>query len=276
MRFLSSVHPDDTPTLPPAVLRDRFLVSGLFQPGFVKLAYWEIDRTVIGGAVPLGEPLELPAHAELRAPTFCARRELGIINLGGPGIVEVDAVRHTLATHDGLYVGRGSGRIVFHSQDAARPATFYLLSYPAHSTFPTRHIAVEHLAGSNLGTAGAANQRILRKYIAPGLIESCQLVMGLTVMAPGQVWNTMPCHTHPRRSEVYCYAGLAPDQAVFHFMGEPTATRHLVIRDLDVVLSPPWSIHSGVGTTNYTFVWGMGGENQEFADMDSVATASLR
>ena len=201
---------------------------------------------------------------------------MGIINLGGAGSIEVDGVSHTMAPQDGLYIGRGADRVVFHSQNVSAPARFYLLSYPAHRDYPTRHIAFASLAGDALGTAAAANQRVLRKYIAPGLVESCQLVMGLTVLASGQVWNTMPCHTHMRRSEVYCYAGIAPDQAVFHFMGEPDATRHLVLHDLDVVISPSWSIHSGVGTASYSFVWGMGGENQEFADMDQVAIADLR
>jgi 4-deoxy-L-threo-5-hexosulose-uronate ketol-isomerase len=276
MRSISSVHPENVPTLPPAALREKFLVPGLFVPGQIELVYWEIDRTVIGGAVPLGGPVELTADAELRAPSFCARRELGVINLGGAGAIETDGVRHAMAPLDGLYAGRGTQRIVFHSDDAAAPAKFYLLSYPAHRDYPTRHVAFSSRSGDQLGTAASANGRVLRKYIAPGLVESCQLVMGLTVLAPGQVWNTMPCHTHLRRSEVYCYAGIAPDQAVFHFMGEPAATRHLVLHDLDVIISPSWSIHSGVGTACYSFVWGMGGENQEFADMDQVAIADLR
>jgi 4-deoxy-L-threo-5-hexosulose-uronate ketol-isomerase len=276
MRSIPSVHPENVPTLPSAALRDKFLVSGLFAPGAIELAYWEVDRTILGGAVPLAAPLELTADAELRAASFCARRELGVINLGGAGAIETDGVRHAMAPLDGLYVGRGTQRVVFHSDDAAAPAKFYLLSYPAHREYPTRHITVASLPGEQLGTAVMANQRRLRKYIAPGLVESCQLVMGLTVLASGQVWNTMPCHTHMRRSEVYCYAGIAPDQAVFHFMGEPDATRHLVLHDLDVVISPSWSIHSGVGTASYSFVWGMGGENQEFADMDQVAIADLR
>jgi 4-deoxy-L-threo-5-hexosulose-uronate ketol-isomerase len=275
MRFLSSVHPADTAAASPAQLRERFLVSGLFVHGKVSLAYWEVDRTVVGAAVPTAEPLELPAHPELRVPFFCARRELGIINLGGAGSIEVDGQAFALAPHDGLYVGRGVQRVVFHSENAQQPARYYLLSYPAHRDCPTRHLAFAGIAGDTLGTVPGANRRILRKYIAPGLVESCQLVMGLTMMEPGGVWNTMPSHTHRRRSEVYCYAGLPDDQVVFHFMGEPTATRHLVMRSLDVVLSPSWSIHSGVGTAPYAFVWGMGGENQDFADMDAVAIRTL-
>lgn len=276
MRFLPSVHPDDVKSAATAVLRERFLVPGLFVPGEAVLAYWEVDRTVLGGVQPLAQPVELPAHTELRAPSFCARRELGIINLGGPGTVEVDGQAYPLEPRDGLYVGRGAGRIVFSSAQASAPAQFYLLSYPAHQSFPTRHIAFAQLKGERLGTAEAANVRVLRKYIAPGLVDSCQLVMGLTAMEPGGVWNTMPCHTHRRRSEVYCYAGLPADQVVFHFMGDPAGTRHLVVRNLEVALSPSWSIHSGVGTAPYLFVWGMGGENQEFSDMDAVAMRDLR
>jgi 4-deoxy-L-threo-5-hexosulose-uronate ketol-isomerase len=275
MRFIPSVHPDDIATATTPALRERFLLSGLFAPGQVNFVYWEVDRTVVGAAVPLASPLDLPADPDLRAPAFCARRELGIINLGGAGTIEVDGHRHTLAPRDGLYVGRGATRVIFHSQDAAAPAKFYLLSYPAHREFPTRHIAFASVVAAQLGASATANQRELRKYIAPGLVESCQLVMGLTTLAPGHVWNTMPCHTHARRSEVYCYAGIASDQLVIHLMGRPQETRHLVLRDLDVVLSPPWSIHSGVGTAAYSFVWGMGGENQEFADMDAVAMPDL-
>ncbi len=275
MQFLSSVHPDDIKSAHTAQLRERFLLGGLFTPGAIKFAYWEIDRTVVGGAVPLGSPLELQTDPGLRAATFCERRELGVINLGGAGAIEVDGTRHPMATHDGLYVGRGAKGIVFHSDDAAAPAKFYLLSYPAHHAYPTKHISAAAFPAANLGASATANQRALRKYIAPGLVESCQLVMGLTVMQPGSVWNTMPSHTHLRRSEVYCYSGIPADQVVFHFMGQPHETRHLVMRDGDVVLSPSWSIHSGVGTTAYAFVWGMGGENQEFADMDAVATKDL-
>lgn len=276
MRFIHSVHPGDINGATTATLRDRFLVAGLFVPAEVTLAYWEVDRTVLGGAMPVGQPLELPAHPDLRAPFFCARRELGVINLGGSGSVDVNGERHALSTFDGLYVSRGTEQVVFHSDDARAPALFYLLSYPAHREYPTRRIAFADVPGDKLGTIGAANLRILRKYIAPGLVESCQLMMGLTVMQPGGVWNTMPTHTHHRRSEVYCYTGIPADHAVFHFMGEPAATRHLVVRDLEATLSPSWSIHSGVGTAPYGFVWGMGGENQDFADMEVGAIPELR
>lgn len=275
MQYLSTAHPDDIKSANTSLLRARFLLTGLFKPGSIELAYWEVDRTVVGGAVPLATPLELQTDAGLRAATFCERRELGVINLGGAGAIEVDGARHAMATHDGIYIGRGAKGIVFHSDDAAAPAKFYLLSYPAHRPYPTKHISAAAFPAAQLGATATANQRALRKYIAPGLVESCQLVMGLTAMQPGSVWNTMPSHTHLRRSEVYCYANLPADQVVFHLMGQPQETRHLVVRDLEVALSPSWSIHSGVGTTNYVFVWGMGGENQEFADMDAVATKDL-
>lgn len=270
MRFFSSVHPDDVIGLSTAQLRERFLLKGLFVADQVSLAYWETDRSLVGGAVPVAGPLDLPAHPELRAPFFCARRELGIINLGGAGVVEVNGTAYKLGPFDGLYVGRGTEKVTFRSDSPAAPAKFYLLSYPAHKEYPTKFIAFATNPGDRLGGLATANQRVLRKYIAPGFVESCQLVMGLTMMEAGGVWNTMPSHTHLRRSEVYCYTGIAPDQVVFHMMGKPTETRHLVMRDLDAVLSPPWSIHSGVGTAGYGFVWGMGGENQEFADMDKV------
>ena len=276
MRSISSVHPENVSTLPSATLRERFLVSGLFIPGQVQLAYWEVDRTVVGGAVPLAMPLELPADAELRAPTFCARRELGIINLGGAGSIEVDGVSHTMAPQDGLYIGRGADRVVFHSQNVSAPARFYLLSYPAHRDYPTRHIAFASLAGDALGTAAAANQRVLRKYIAPGLVESCQLVMGLTVLASGQVWNTMPCHTHDRRTEAYLYTDLPADARVVHLMGRPDRTRDLIVADGQAVISPSWSVHCGFGTRSYAFVWAMGGEDQTFDDMDHVAITEMR
>ncbi len=276
MNFISSVHPEDVEMLSTEDLRERFLLTGLFEDGEVSLNYWEVDRTVIGGAVPTGAALSLGAPDALKSAAFCERRELGIINLGDAGSIDVDGVSYAMATHDGLYVGRGAKEISFSSADAAKPARFYLLSYPAHATHPTTHIPVATVAGDKLGSVETANQRLLRKYIAPGLVQSCQLVMGLTTMETGSVWNTMPPHTHLRRSEVYVYTKIAPGQVVFHFMGEPENTRHLVIEDGQAVLSPPWSIHTGCGTGAYGFVWGMGGENQAFADMDHIAANDLR
>lgn len=262
--------------LPPDELRRQFLVSGLFQPGAIALHAWECDRTVLGAAVPLDAPLALPATPELRSTYFLERRELGIINLGGPGAVTVDGTEYPLAPCDALYVGRGSREVTFRSAAAASPARFYLLSYPAHAAYPTKRIAVADVAPLHLGTPAGANVRHLYKLIHPGTVATCQLVMGFTRLESGSIWNTMPPHTHLRRSEVYLYFDVPAGQAVFHFMGAPTATRHLVVRDLEAVLSPPWSIHCGAGTAAYAFVWGMGGENQEFTDMDPAPLAELR
>ncbi|MBS0661966.1 MAG: 5-dehydro-4-deoxy-D-glucuronate isomerase [Verrucomicrobia bacterium] len=260
----------------PEELRHEFLLSGLFEPGEISLHWWETDRTVVGGVCPVAGDLPLPNPDALRAACFFERREAGILNLGGPGVVRVDGTEHRLDTLDALYVGRGAREVVFGSRDAAKPARFYLLSYPAHAAYPTRHIVFRDVAGTRLGSREGANERTLYKLIHPGAFPTCQLVMGVTRLEPGSVWNTMPPHTHLRRSEAYLYFNLPPEQAVFHFMGHPGETRHLVVRDGEVVLSPPWSIHCGVGTSHYSFVWGMGGENQEFADMDPAPISVLR
>jgi 4-deoxy-L-threo-5-hexosulose-uronate ketol-isomerase len=263
-------------TLPTEQLRAEFLVSGLFRPGEATFSYWETDRTVVGGIVPGPAVIDLPNPPEVRSAFFLERREAGVINLGGPGSVTADGTTHSLDNLDALYLGRGVKAVSFSSRSADQPARFYFLSYPAHTAYPVRYLPFKEAKGDRLGTRESANERTLYKLIHPAAFPSCQLVMGFTRMEPGSVWNTMPPHTHLRRSEVYCYFNLLPTQAVFHFMGTPKETRHLVLRDLDVVLSPPWSIHSGVGTAAYTFVWGMGGENQEFADMDPVPVATLR
>ena len=256
-------------------LRQAFLVAGLFQPGQLVLKYWETDRTVLGSAVPGADKLSLTCPRELAAQFFNERRELGIINLGEAGTVEVDGKTHTLQPNDCLYVGRGAKSVVFGSADAARPAQYYLLSYPAHMDYPTTHAAFASTPGTSLGTPEGANRRILYKFIHPGGIKSCQLVMGVTVLQPGGIWNTMPAHTHLRRSEVYLYFNVSAEAAVFHFAGRPDETRNLLVHDRQAVLSPPWSVHCGAGTSAYSFVWGMGGENQEFADMDAAPIKSL-
>lgn len=256
-------------------LRDAFLLSGLFKPGQLALRYWETDRAVVGGAVPTRGKLVLGTARELAAKFFCERRELGIINTGAAGVVEVDGVRFELGFLDCLYVGRGSQRVSFSSRRATQPAKFYLLSYPAHATHPTTLARHSETAGTALGAPVTANGRTLYKFIHADGIKSCQLVMGLTLLQPGSVWNTMPPHTHSRRSEVYLYFNVPETAAVFHFMGKPDETRHLIVRDREAVLSPHWSIHSGAGTDNYGFIWGMGGENQDFADMDPAPINSL-
>ena len=259
-----------------AALRDAFLVPSLFVDGAVTLHHVDLDRAVIGGAVPLGAPLALEAPATMAAAYFCERRELGILNIGGNGSVTVDGAAHQLGNRDVLYVGRGARAIVFASADALAPARFYLVSYLAHTAYPTVRVSAADAQVAMLGTMESANQRRLAKYIHPGAVASAQLVMGVTDMLPGSVWNTMPSHRHERRSEVYLYFDIPADAVVVHLMGEPDETRHLVVRNQQAVLSPPWSIHSGCGTTNYGFCWAMGGENQDFADMQSVPMTTLR
>lgn len=275
MRHFHDVHPDDFGRLGTATLRERFLLRGLFTAGEQRTNYWDVDRTVVGGVTPLEIPLALEAPARLAAGSFCERRELGIINLGGRGKVAVGDRNYELGAKDGLYLGRGSLPPVFYSNDPAAPARYFLLSYPAHAVCPTAVIRFEEVPGTHLGEPGRGNERTIYKYIAPGLVDSCQLVMGITVISDGSVWNTMPPHTHMRRSEVYCYCDLDPDSIVMHFLGPPSGTRNLVVRNGEAVISPSWSIHSGAGTGAYAFVWGMGGENQDFDDMTKSGPAEL-
>lgn len=261
--------------LPTDALRREFLVTGLFAKGKATFRYWETDRTVVGGICPGKAPKALPNPAELRSAFFLERREAGLVNLGGPGVVTADGADHRMDALDALYLGRGTKDVALASLSATEPARFYLLSYPAHAHHPSRHVAFRKAKGEKLGSTEGASERTLFKLIHPGAFPTCQVVMGVTQLTRGSVWNTMPPHTHMRRSEVYLYFGLQPGQAVFHLLGSPGETRHLVVRELEAVLSPPWSIHSGVGTGPYSFVWGMGGENQEFADMDRADIGQL-
>lgn len=256
--------------------RESFLLDGLFVAGRASLVHWECDRTLVGGVMPTAKTISIGGLPELRAASFLERRELGIINLGGDGVIEVAGQEYGMAFRDGLYLGRGSADPVFRSKDSANPACFYLLSYPAHRSCPSVHRRRETVTGDELGTPAGANLRTLSKYFAPGLVETCQLTMGITTLRSGNVWNTMPPHTHDRRSEVYCYFDLQATDVVLHLMGAPTDTSHLFVHNRQAVLSPPWSVHAGAGTAAYSFVWGMGGENQEFADMDRVAFTDLR
>jgi 4-deoxy-L-threo-5-hexosulose-uronate ketol-isomerase len=255
-------------------LRDTFLVESLFARGKVELVYSDADRAIIGSAVPAGPPIALTADAELRAGYFCERRELGVLNIGGPGAVEVDGRHFELAKFDCLYVGRGSRNVSFASDDPGSPAAFYLLSYPAHAAYPTTAIRQADANHVHLGSAAEANRRTIHQYIHTGGARSCQLVMGYTQLHEGAVWNTMPPHTHARRSEIYVYFDLGKAR-VMHFMGTPEETRHIVISDRQAVISPSWSIHCACGTGSYAFCWGMGGENQEFTDMDSFSLDRL-
>ena len=256
-------------------LRDSLIVDNLFLPGEVKLVYTDLDRAIIGAATPASSPLKLAAPEEMRAEFFCKRREVGVLNVGHAGRVEVDGAGYDLDNLDCLYIGRGSKDIQFSSSDPKKPAGFYLLSYPAHTEYPVKKATPDDAQVANLGSKDACNERSLFKYIHPDGIQSCQLVMGYTVVAPGSVWNTMPPHTHERRMEAYLYFGVE-DGKVFHFCGDPQETRHLVISDRQVVLSPSWSIHSGAGTRHYAFCWGMGGENQDFSDMDPLTLDDLK
>jgi 4-deoxy-L-threo-5-hexosulose-uronate ketol-isomerase len=257
-------------------LRSAFLVDSLFSPGQVQLVYSDVDRTVVGSAMPVNSPLELAGQAELRASFFCERRELGILNIGGGGMVEVGETRFDLDKLDCLYVGRGSQRITFASGRASTPAAFYLLSYPAHAAYPSTLIRRMDATPVELGTAADANHRTIYKCIHAGGVRSCQLVMGFTQLHDGSVWNSMPPHSHARRSEVYMYFDLGPVRRVMHFMGTPQQTRHIVVADRQAVMSPGWSIHCGCGTGAYSFCWGMGGENQTFDDMDPAPLDQLR
>ena len=264
------------PALDTERLRAAFLLDSLFTPGRVDLIYSDADRAIIGSAVPSASALKLAADAELRAAYFCERRELGILNIGGAGTVEVDGSRFELGSLDCLYVGRGSQSVTFANRDPSVPAAFYLLSYPAHANHPTSLARRADAAKVELGSVADANRRTIHKFIHTGGIKSCQLVMGFTRLQEGSVWNTMPPHTHTRRSEVYVYFDLGADRRVVHFMGTPRQTRHMVVAERQAVISPSWSIHCGCGTGAYSFCWGMGGENQAFDDMDPAPLNTLR
>ena len=264
------------PTMTTAQLRETFLLEGLFREGEVETRYVDLDRAVIGGAVPTTSTLKLETQPELRAEYFLERRELGVLNVGGSGVVSVDGDSFTMGKLDCLYIGRGKRTVSFASSDEKEPAVFYLLSYPAHTTHSTTLVKFKDLEPVHLGSEETCNKRSIYKAIFLDGIRSCQLVMGFTLLAPGSNWNTMPPHTHMRRSEVYFYFDVDPSQRVLHLMGPADETRHLVISDRDVVVSPGWSIHAGVGTKSYGFCWGMGGENQRYDDMDALAIADLK
>ncbi len=276
MELRTACSPLDMKSYDTTRLRKEFLIDDLFKPDEVKMVYSHIDRIITGSAVPATKALTLDAGDELRAEYFLQRREIGIINIGGEGTVTVDGTVYTLRHRDGLYIGMGSREVKMESVDAAHPAKFYFNSAPAHMTYPTVYIRPEDCIKVELGTMEESNHRTICKYILPGQVESCQLEMGMTTLMPGSVWNTMPCHTHDRRMEVYLYFNLPEDAVVFHYMGEPTETRHLVMRNEQAVISPSWSIHSASATRAYTFIWGMVGENQDFDDMDPVAMKDLR
>lgn len=257
-------------------LRDSFLIDRLACPGEIHLAYVDLDRAVAGIASPRSTPLILETSSELRAEYFTERRELGALNIGGEGTVRVGESSHRLQNLDLIYIGRGNPEIRFESKSPGNPAVFYILSYPAHAAYPVTVVTKESAQPTQLGDVAHCNQRTIYKYIHAAGAKSCQLVMGMTQLQEGSNWNTMPAHTHMRRSEVYFYFDLRDGARVFHLMGPPEETKHIVVSDREVVVSPGWSIHSGVGTQAYKFCWGMGGENQDYADMDPVRLEDMR
>jgi 4-deoxy-L-threo-5-hexosulose-uronate ketol-isomerase len=256
-------------------LRSRFLFPDLFVDGEIRLKYCDMDRVIVGAACPAERPLSLDASDELRASCFCERRELGVINIGESGMITADGIEYAVGNRECLYIGRGTESISFASS-AGKKALFYLISYPAHTRYPTTKATIDDARKIELGASEFANERVIYQYIHEAGIKSCQLVMGFTVLKEGSVWNTMPAHTHNRRSEVYLYFDVPEGNTVFHFMGEPQQTRHLCVGNRQAVLSPAWSIHSGCGTGDYTFIWAMGGENQRFDDMDPAPIDLLR
>jgi len=264
------------PTMTTGEIRETFLIDALYESGALRLAYVDLDRAVVGMAAPLGSPVALPADAALRAEYFTERRELGALNIAGPGLVHVDGKSHALENLDCLYIGRGAKEIIFESTDPNSSAVFYLLSYPAHASYPTALVRKDEANAIELGNVETCNHRTVCKYIYLDGAKSCQLVMGVTHLHPGSAWNTMPAHTHMRRSELYMYFNLGEEARVFHLMGPAEETRHIVMKDREVVVSPGWSIHAGMGTRAYSFCWGMGGENQDYADMDPTPLKSLR
>jgi 4-deoxy-L-threo-5-hexosulose-uronate ketol-isomerase len=259
-----------------AELRAGYMIENLFQSGAIQWAYTDVDRAVVGGAVPTKKKLALAATKEIASAYFAERREIGVINIGGKGSITVDGKQYALDKKDCLYIGRGSRKIEFASADAKAPAWFYFVSYPAHAAYPTTLATPKDAVSVSLGARKDANERTINKYILPAGIKSCQLVMGFTQLKEGSIWNTMSPHTHARRTEVYMYFDVEPDAAVFHIMGPAEESRHLVARNGQVVLSPPWSMHAGAGTRAYAFVWAMGGENQDFDDMDQIAIGEMK
>lgn len=276
MKVLYAHHPEDFKTYTTEKIRDQFLMGAVFKPDQVELTYSHVDRIIYGGAMPVEQALTLDAGKELAAEYFLERREMGAINIGGPGKIVLDGEEYALGNKDAIYIGRGTKEISFSSEDASNPAKFYINSCPAHKKYPTVKVGLDQAIARPMGQDASMNKRTIYQLIHPDVLESCQLSMGVTVLEEGSGWNTMPCHTHERRMEVYFYFDMEEDTRVFHLMGQPQETRHILISNEQAVLSPSWSIHSGTGTSNYTFIWGMCGENQDFDDMDHVPMKDLR
>ena len=276
MDIREPVHSEHAKTMDTAALRRNFLIETLFQANEVVFTYTHIDRVIVGGCMPMGKSVTLKGGKETGTDYFLERRELGVINIGGPGNISLDEQEFVVDSREALYVGKGVRAVTFSSDDADNPAKFYLISAPAHQVFPAKKITLEMASPETLGDAKNSNRRTIYKYLVPDVVETCQLLMGLTMLEEGSIWNTMPCHTHERRMEVYFYFDMGEDDLVFHMMGRPDETRHLVVRNEQAVISPSWSMHSGVGNSNYTFIWGMAGENQAFSDMDFVPMQALK
>lgn len=278
MEIRQSIHSDHAKQLDTEALRRAFLIENIFTADDYTLTYSHIDRIIIGGVMPVNRPVTLGDEMgkALGVSYFLERRELGVINIGGPGQADVDGKTWEMGQEEALYVGKGARTLQFRSLDPAHPARFYFNSAPAHCTFPDRKITLAEAASTTLGATATANRRTIHRFIVPDVLPTCQLTMGLTRLESGSLWNTMPCHTHDRRMEVYFYFDLPEESAVFHMMGEPQQTRHLLVHNEQAVISPSWSIHAGVGTQCYAFIWGMVGENQIFDDMDPVNISALR
>jgi 4-deoxy-L-threo-5-hexosulose-uronate ketol-isomerase len=277
MNTRQGIHKAHAKTLDTQELRDEFLVESIFEADSYTMTYSHIDRILFGGVMPKTDKVSFDGIGrEFGVDYLLERREMGLINIGGLGYVDVDGEVHELDNQQALYIGKGVKSISFISDSGTKPAKFYYNSAPAHTSYPTRKITQAEAMPVTLGDSESCNERTIYKYIVPDVLETCQLVMGLTKLEAGSLWNTMPCHTHERRMEVYLYCDVQPDQAVFHMMGEPTETRHVLVQNEQAIISPSWSIHSGVGTKNYSFIWGMVGENQTFDDMDHIKTTELR
>ncbi|WP_343669347.1 5-dehydro-4-deoxy-D-glucuronate isomerase [Paraburkholderia heleia] len=278
MEVRQSLNSEYAKTLDTAGLRREFLIERVFEPDALTLTYSHVDRIIVGGAFPATRAAEVSAALgkSIGVSYLLERRELGAINIGGDGWVDVEGVRYAVRNEEAIYIGRGAQAVAFGSDDPARPAKFYLNCAPAHTAYPTRTVSLSEALPQTLGEAATSNRRTIYKFLVPEVLPTCQLSMGMTRLEPGSLWNTMPCHTHERRMEVYFYFNVADDAAVFHMMGEPHETRHILVHNEQAVISPSWSIHSGVGTRAYTFIWGMVGENQVFGDMDHLAVRNLR
>lgn len=275
-----STGPNDVKRYTTEELRKEFLIQNLYQPDTIQAVYSHVDRMVVLGIMPVNEELPIDKGIDVwgnfGTSYFLERREAGVFNLGGKGYIQADDERFELGFEDCLYITQGTKKVSFGSADAADPARFYLVSAPAHRAYKTTFLSFADANKRPLGEAATANKRVINQFIHPDVLQTCQLSMGLTQLEEGSIWNTMPSHTHERRMEIYTYFNIPEGHAVFHFMGQPQETRHIVMQNFDAVISPSWSIHSGAGTAAYTFIWAMGGENQAFDDMDNIATPDLR